>query len=82
VYQDNAYDHLTYVSWPQNLKEPLPRYIFDESAGEGVPVYVVDTGANLQHSVGRFLDIPATLSSYTANTYSLSRRSSTTSETE
>jgi hypothetical protein len=82
VYQDNAYDHLTYMSWPQDLKEPLPRYIFDDSAGEGVSVYVVDTGADLQHSVGRFFGVPAIYSSDTANTSSFSCRSSTMSETE
>lgn len=28
------------------------KYYFDESAGDGVPVYVVDTGVNTEHPVG------------------------------
>lgn len=27
------------------------RFFFDESAGEDIPVYIVDTGANLEHPV-------------------------------
>jgi len=48
-------DHLNYVSWSAALPSPLgpqKRYVFDESSGEGTPVYVIDTGANLNHGVG------------------------------
>ena len=44
---------VSYVSWPPkdvNADPDLTRYWFDDSAGNGVNVYVVDTGANLDHS--------------------------------
>ena len=37
--------------WPKRDKQKN-RYIFDETAGKGATVYVVDNGANLEHSVG------------------------------
>lgn len=33
------------------------QYFFDESAGEDIPVYIVDTGANLRHPVSRLTHI-------------------------
>ncbi|KAK8033865.1 Pectin lyase fold/virulence factor [Apiospora marii] len=36
-------------TYPIEQVKSYQRYFFDESAGEGVPVYIVDSGANLEH---------------------------------
>lgn len=51
VYQKDPPSQLSYLSWPEYLPEPLKRYHFDESGGADVPVYVLDTGAHLDHEV-------------------------------
>ena len=54
VYQAKAQNQLRYVSWPSLLEGLIAaseRYFFDESAGKDIKVYVVDTGANLDHPV-------------------------------
>lgn len=43
---------LGYVSWPPVSVNPTPdlnKYWFDDSAGVGVNVYILDTGATLSH---------------------------------
>lgn len=44
---------LPYVSWPRGqTPNPNPgRYFFDDSAGSGVPVYILDTGATTSNPV-------------------------------
>ena len=51
VYQSDAKAQLTFMSWPEYLPDALNRYYFDDSAGQGVDVYVLDTGAHLDHPV-------------------------------
>ncbi|KAK6345282.1 hypothetical protein TWF718_007206 [Orbilia javanica] len=34
---------------PDKVKEPIFSYTFDETAGEGVDIYVIDTGVNVDH---------------------------------
>ena len=51
VYQDQADAQLTYVSWSPEEETRLNRYFFDDSAGEDITVYIVDTGATLSHVV-------------------------------
>jgi len=43
-----------YLSWPrgQNPNPNPTRYFFDDSAGSGVPVYILDTGASVNNVVG------------------------------
>ncbi|KAK5173746.1 uncharacterized protein LTR77_002427 [Saxophila tyrrhenica] len=41
-------DQMTYLSWPDVQRQAPESFIFDDSAGEGVTVYILDTGANLQ----------------------------------
>jgi subtilisin family serine protease len=50
---------LGYVSWPPPSVNPSPdltKYWFDDSAGVGVNVYLVDTGATLSHEEFTRLD--------------------------
>jgi hypothetical protein len=53
VYQEDAPASLAYVSseYPLESSDDEARYYFDDSAGEEVKVYIVDTGANLKHKV-------------------------------
>lgn len=54
VFQEDAPDQLTTLSWPERLgtlEDPLikfedlqNRYYFDDSAGEGIDMYIVDSG--------------------------------------
>ena len=55
VYQDPSIEQLNYVSWSRSQNALPDRYYFDESAGEDVPVYVIDTGATLDHVVSKWL---------------------------
>ncbi|KAF2159857.1 hypothetical protein M409DRAFT_60451 [Zasmidium cellare ATCC 36951] len=52
VYQ-NAVEQLQFVSWPESRGIDIGalngRYYFDESNGEGIRVYIVDTGVNRNH---------------------------------
>ena len=50
-YQTNGQDQLTYVSWARRQGFRPSRYIFDNSAGDDIPVYIVDNGATLSHQV-------------------------------
>lgn len=50
--QQDASDALAFVSWPSGQPAPSPdKYYFDDSNGEGVTVYILDTGANLDSPV-------------------------------
>jgi len=51
VYQKDAFPHLRYISGKPANTNNWDRYYFDESGGEGIKVYIVDTGANLKHPV-------------------------------
>lgn len=43
---------MAYLSYPPTKDKYFEsQYIFDDSAGSGIPVYVVDTGAHLDHKV-------------------------------
>ncbi|KAK4902065.1 hypothetical protein LTR27_000967 [Elasticomyces elasticus] len=48
VFQEDAPAQLRYISGAKYLHDP--RYYFDESSGEGIRVYIVDTGVNLKHT--------------------------------
>ena len=47
----NVKDQLTYLSWPPSENQAPNRFIFDDTAGDGVTVYILDTGANLGKDV-------------------------------
>ncbi|KAK4501215.1 hypothetical protein PRZ48_007022 [Zasmidium cellare] len=55
LYDDDAIQQLQFVSWPLSRGHDIGamngRYYFDDSNGEGVPVYIVDTGVNRNHPV-------------------------------
>lgn len=39
----------TFDEFSEEPEEPIFSYTFDESAGEGVDIYVIDTGINIEH---------------------------------
>ncbi|USW48502.1 Putative peptidase S8/S53 domain superfamily [Septoria linicola] len=56
VYQDSSPDHLTFISWPppqeaaaRQFEDLNNQYIFDSASGKGVTVYILNTGATLDH---------------------------------
>lgn len=56
VYEEDAGLQLSYLSWPNtNPRTPFSvlkdRYYFDDSFGEDVPVWVVDSGLTANHPV-------------------------------
>jgi hypothetical protein len=57
-YAQNGQSQLTYVSWRPNFPRPQ-NYLFDDSAGEDINVYIVDTGATLDHPVSFDLRSPS-----------------------
>lgn len=56
MWQEDAESHLSYVSWP-NTADRTPfsdiegRYYFDDSDGKDVDVWIMDTGATIEHPV-------------------------------
>lgn len=68
-YQSNALDQLLFLEWEegQDFSKYHQRqffinspYLFDDSAGQDIRVYIVDTGANLGNKVSylyRLLDV-------------------------
>ena len=48
-----AKDQMSYLSWPPSEDVAPQRFTFDDTAGEGITVYILDTGANLGKSVSR-----------------------------
>ncbi|KAF7557904.1 hypothetical protein G7Z17_g214 [Cylindrodendrum hubeiense] len=54
VFQEDAPTQLSYVSWP-NLEPRVPlsslngRYYFDDSSGQDIDVWILDTGASAAH---------------------------------
>lgn len=58
--QEKAPQNLVFLAQAklQELSKYKNKYIRDESDGSGVPVYVLDTGANRKHDVSFFLDSP------------------------
>ena len=51
-YQDPAVSALQFISWPSGQPSPLNgRYYFDDTNGQGVTVYIMDSGANLNSPV-------------------------------
>lgn len=59
TYQANAKDELVFISQPfgKGLKDMGQKYHYDDSAGKGITVYIVDTGADLDLPVS--LDVLA-----------------------
>lgn len=56
VWQQDAPEQLSYVSWPNtnprtSLSALQGRYYFDDSSGQDVDVWVMDTGATADHPV-------------------------------
>jgi subtilisin family serine protease len=50
--QDDAYDDLMVISQASGaLLEDLPGYAYDSVGGQGITVYVVDSGINPAHEV-------------------------------
>ncbi|KAM5343783.1 hypothetical protein ACJ41O_012320 [Fusarium nematophilum] len=54
VWQEDAPLHLSYISWPDTdprmaLAGLEDRYYFDDSSGDDVDVWVLDTGASIDH---------------------------------
>ncbi|KAF2006072.1 subtilisin-like protein [Amniculicola lignicola CBS 123094] len=50
--QENAGDDMTYLSWgnqQRGISEYQDRYFYDTSAGKDSTIYLIDTGANLDH---------------------------------
>lgn len=50
--QKNAKDDLRFISRPRGIMQMLlmsKDYLYDDSAGEGISIYVVDSGANPAH---------------------------------
>jgi hypothetical protein len=53
VYQADTPEQLQYMSWTSPSNPPdQSRYYFDDSAGEGIKTYIIDTGAAMNHEVG------------------------------
>ncbi|KXT05630.1 hypothetical protein AC578_5652 [Pseudocercospora eumusae] len=57
VYQKDALDHLAFISWPPpsdtssySFGDLKNRYVFDDSGGKDVNVYILDSGATIGHS--------------------------------
>jgi hypothetical protein len=68
VRQTNAFGEMTFFNidaahglTDQSLTAYYNSFYFDSSAGEGVPVYIVDSGANLQSVGDCLLSVYATL---------------------
>ena len=57
-YAQHGQNQLNYVSWRPNFPRPQ-NYLFDDSAGEDINVYIVDNGANLDHPVSFDLRPPS-----------------------
>lgn len=56
MWQEDARSHLSYVSWPNRApRTPFSdiegRYYFDDSDGKDVDIWIMDTGATIEHPV-------------------------------
>ena len=43
----NVRNQLKYLSWPPLAVRAPEKFVFDDTAGRDIPVYILDTGANL-----------------------------------
>jgi len=51
VLDKNVYPELAMLSTPPGVNSDSSDYVYDDVAGEGITIYVIDTSFNLEHIV-------------------------------
>ena len=57
VKQPNSRPEMKFIAQPEDIEtiKDTPDYQYDDSAGEGITIYIINSGANVEHPVSSFL---------------------------